>query len=97
MPRGLVVHNAGLWLHDGSLLASGGSLQRTHDLPDATINVFEGLAFLSILASEALRGRMGEWLARVEAAKAQKAEHETSRARLAREQAAMDAARQEAA
>ncbi len=43
----------------GAVLASGGSLQRTHDLPDATINVFEGLAFLSILASEALAGRLG--------------------------------------
>jgi simple sugar transport system permease protein len=41
----------------GAVLASGGILQRDHELPDATIMVFEGIAFLSILASEALRGR----------------------------------------
>ena len=41
----------------GAVLASGGSLQRDHELPDATIAVFEGIAFLAILASEALSGR----------------------------------------
>jgi ABC-type uncharacterized transport system permease subunit len=41
----------------GAVLASGGILQRDHELPDATIAVFEGIAFLAILASEALTGR----------------------------------------
>jgi simple sugar transport system permease protein len=41
----------------GAILASGGILQRDHDLPDSTIAVFEGIAFLMILASEALSGR----------------------------------------
>jgi ABC-type uncharacterized transport system permease subunit len=41
----------------GAVLASGGILQRDHELPDATITVFEGIAFLAILASEALYGR----------------------------------------
>jgi ABC-type uncharacterized transport system permease subunit len=41
----------------GAVLASGGSLQRDHELPDATITVFEGIAFLAVLASEALAGR----------------------------------------
>ena len=36
----------------GGLLASGGILQRAHDLPDATIAVFEGILFLVMLASE---------------------------------------------
>ena len=44
----------------GALIASGGSLQRNLDLPDATIAVFEGIVFLLILASEALYGRI-EW------------------------------------
>jgi simple sugar transport system permease protein len=42
----------------GAVLASGGILQREHELPDATITVFEGIAFLAILASEALSGRL---------------------------------------
>jgi general nucleoside transport system permease protein len=41
----------------GAVLASGGILQRDHELPDATIAVFEGIAFLTVLASEALSGR----------------------------------------
>jgi ABC-type uncharacterized transport system permease subunit len=41
----------------GAVLASGGSLQRDHDLPDATIAVLEGIVFLAILASETLYGR----------------------------------------
>jgi simple sugar transport system permease protein len=41
----------------GAVLASGGSLQRDHELPDATITVFEGIAFLAVLASETLSGR----------------------------------------
>jgi general nucleoside transport system permease protein len=42
----------------GAVLASGGILQRDHELPDATIAVFEGIAFLAYLASEALSGRL---------------------------------------
>jgi simple sugar transport system permease protein len=42
----------------GAVIASGGILQRDHELPDATITVFQGLAFLAILASEALNGRL---------------------------------------
>jgi len=41
----------------GAVLASGGSLQRDHELPDATIAVFEGILFLAILASETLYER----------------------------------------
>lgn len=41
----------------GAVIASGGSLQRDLDLPDATIAVFEGITFLLILASETLYGR----------------------------------------
>jgi ABC-type uncharacterized transport system permease subunit len=39
----------------GAVLASGGILQRDHELPDATITVFEGI--LAVLASETLSGR----------------------------------------
>jgi simple sugar transport system permease protein len=41
----------------GGLLASGGILQRAHHLPDATIVVFQGIVFLTILYSESLYGR----------------------------------------
>jgi ABC-type uncharacterized transport system permease subunit len=41
----------------GGLIASGGILQRNHQLPDATILVFQGLVFLLILFSESLYGR----------------------------------------
>lgn len=41
----------------GGLLASGGILQRAHELPDATIAVFEGILFLVILASETFAAR----------------------------------------
>jgi simple sugar transport system permease protein len=81
----------------GGFGSAGSLLQRRLDLPDASVLVLQGFAFVLILASEALRGRMGDWMDRAKAAKAEKAAHETSRARLAREQAAMDAARQEAA
>jgi ABC-type uncharacterized transport system permease subunit len=47
----------------GAVVASGGSLQRDHNLPDSTVAVFEGIVFLLILASETLYGR-GNWLAR---------------------------------
>jgi simple sugar transport system permease protein len=41
----------------GGLGASGGMLQRRLDLPDATVLVLQGIAFMLILASEALYGR----------------------------------------
>ncbi len=36
----------------GGIEASGGLLQRRHDLPDAAVDVFKGILFLAILASE---------------------------------------------
>jgi general nucleoside transport system permease protein len=36
----------------GGIEASGGVLQRRHDLPDAVVDVFKGILFLVILASE---------------------------------------------
>lgn len=42
----------------GGLAASGGMLQRRLDLPDATVLVLQGLAFMLILASESLYGRV---------------------------------------
>jgi simple sugar transport system permease protein len=41
----------------GGIEASGGLLQRWHDLPDATVQVMRGIIFLVILASEPLYGR----------------------------------------
>jgi len=41
----------------GGIQASGGLLQRRHDLPDAAVDVFKGLLFLVILASESYVGR----------------------------------------
>ncbi len=42
----------------GGILTSGGILQRVHDLPDATVLVFQGLVFLVIMYSESLYGRL---------------------------------------
>jgi general nucleoside transport system permease protein len=42
----------------GGISASGGLLQRRLDLPDATTLVLQGFIFVSLLASEALYGRM---------------------------------------
>jgi simple sugar transport system permease protein len=42
----------------GGILASGGILQRSHELPDATVLVFQGLVFLVILFSESLYGKL---------------------------------------
>jgi ABC-type uncharacterized transport system permease subunit len=42
----------------GGISASGGMLQRRLDLPDATVLVLQGIAFLLILASETLYGRL---------------------------------------
>jgi ABC-type uncharacterized transport system permease subunit len=42
----------------GGIRASGGLLQRSAHLPDATVNVLQGILFIVILASEALYGRL---------------------------------------
>lgn len=42
----------------GGIGASGGLLQRAFDLPDATVNVLQGILFISILLSETLN-RLG--------------------------------------
>jgi len=44
----------------GGIGASGGLLQRVFDLPDATVNVLQGMLFLSILLSDTFYGR--QWL-----------------------------------
>ena len=41
----------------GGVVASGGMLQRAHDLPDATIAVLQGILFLFILLSDTVYGR----------------------------------------
>lgn len=45
----------------GGIQASGGLLQRAHDLPDATVNVIQGIIFMAILSSEMFYGRF-RWL-----------------------------------
>ena len=42
----------------GGISASGGMLQRRLDLPEATVLVLQGIAFMLILASETLYGRL---------------------------------------
>ncbi len=42
----------------GGILASGGILQRSHHLPDATVLVFQGIVFLCVLYSESLYGKL---------------------------------------
>jgi simple sugar transport system permease protein len=42
----------------GGISASGGLLQRTFGLPDATVNVMQGILFVVLLASEAYRGKV---------------------------------------
>lgn len=42
----------------GGILASGGILQRAHELPDATVLVFQGVVFLMVLYSDSLYGRI---------------------------------------
>ncbi|MBI5719238.1 MAG: ABC transporter permease [Burkholderiales bacterium] len=44
----------------GGFLAAGSLLQRRMGLPDASVQVLMGFCFVLILASEALRGRLGE-------------------------------------
>lgn len=43
----------------GGLNASGGLLQRRLGLPDASVQVLQGIIFISVLASDALYGRIG--------------------------------------
>ncbi|MGC1310591.1 MAG: ABC transporter permease [Phormidesmis sp.] len=45
----------------GGILASGGILQRSHNLPDATVLVFQGIVFLCVLYSDSLYGKI-PWL-----------------------------------
>jgi simple sugar transport system permease protein len=42
----------------GGIGASGGLLQRSFQLPDATVNVLQGILFVVILASDTLTGRL---------------------------------------
>lgn len=42
----------------GGILASGGILQRSHGLPDATVLVFQGIVFLCVLFSDSLYVRL---------------------------------------
>jgi general nucleoside transport system permease protein len=52
----------------GGFSASGGMLQRRLDLPDATVLVLQGLAFMTVLAAETLYGRLRLVAARAEPA-----------------------------
>jgi ABC-type uncharacterized transport system permease subunit len=54
----------------GGLLASGGMLQREHDLPDATIAVLQGILFLFILLSDTVYGRFSFFRLKVSEAQA---------------------------
>ena len=46
----------------GGFAASGSLLQRRLELPDASVLVLQGFAFVMILAAEALRGKLMPWL-----------------------------------
>jgi len=50
----------------GGISASGGLLQRWHDLPDATVLVLQGTIFVVILATEPLYGRFRALLLRAQ-------------------------------
>ena len=45
----------------GGFAAAGSLLQRRMGLPDASVLVLQGFAFIFILAAEALRGRLFQW------------------------------------
>lgn len=47
----------------GGISASGGLLQRTCNLPDATVSVLQGILFVVVLASETYRGK-ANWFSR---------------------------------
>lgn len=55
-PAGIVLVSVLL----GGIVASGGMLQRAHNLPDAAVMVLQGILFLVILCSEMLYGRWTE-------------------------------------
>jgi ABC-type uncharacterized transport system permease subunit len=42
----------------GGIGASGGLLQRAEHLPDAAVNVLQGILFIVFLAGETVRGRL---------------------------------------
>lgn len=67
----------------GGFGSAGSLLQRRLELPDASVLVLQGFAFVLILASEALRGRIAEWM-QTSASQPVGRPHETSRARLMR-------------
>jgi simple sugar transport system permease protein len=54
----------------GGIEASGGVLQRRHDLPDAAVDVFKGILFLVILASETFVIRAQDFALRLVAERA---------------------------
>jgi ABC-type uncharacterized transport system permease subunit len=53
---GLMILPVSLFL--GGIAASGGLLQRVFSLPDATVNVLQGLLFVVLIASDTLYGRI---------------------------------------
>lgn len=53
---GLIIVPVSLFL--GGIAASGGLLQRVFSLPDATVNVLQGLLFVVLIASDTLYGRI---------------------------------------
>jgi ABC-type uncharacterized transport system permease subunit len=57
----------------GGIGASGGLLQRVFDLPDATVNVLQGILFICILFSETFNGRTPAFLRRAARPKAKEA------------------------
>ncbi len=81
----------------GGFGSAGSLLQRRLDLPDASVLVLQGFAFVMILASEALRGKMAEWLSERAAVSKAGQTHETSRQRLQREAVTALKQRKEAA
>lgn len=52
----------------GGIEASGGLLQRRHDLPDAAVDVFKGLVFLAVIGGEPWVQRLRAWALRHELA-----------------------------
>jgi simple sugar transport system permease protein len=54
----------------GGIQASGGVLQRRHQLPDAVVEVFKGTLFVVILFSESYVGRARAWAERMVARRA---------------------------
>jgi simple sugar transport system permease protein len=54
--HGLAIIPVSLFL--GGIAASGGLLQRVFALPDATVNVLQGILFVVLIASDTLYGRI---------------------------------------